>query len=77
MMKRKKGQMTLLAIFVTMMTLIVFLAIVPVLKGILGEYWDNFTPVEKVLAGLIIPMIFVGILSIIILYSKPYYREYV
>jgi len=76
-MKRKKGQMTLLAIFVTMMTLIVFLAIVPLLKGILGEYWDNFTPIEKVLAGLIIPMIFVGILSIIILYSRPYYREYV
>jgi hypothetical protein len=77
MMKKRKGQMTLLAIFVTMMTLIVFLAIVPVLKGVLGEYWDNFTPVEKVLAGLIIPTIFVGILSIIILYSKPYYREYV
>jgi predicted permease len=75
-MKRKKGQMTLLAIFVTMMTLIAFLAIVPALKEIISEYWDNFTPIEKVLVGLIIPMIFIGILSIITLYSKLYYREY-
>lgn len=70
-----KGQMTLLAIIVAIFTLIVFLAIIPTLKSIMSPYYSELSSVEKFLMGLIIPAIFIGILGLVILYSRPYYHS--
>ncbi|MEM5866777.1 MAG: hypothetical protein QXG39_02545 [Candidatus Aenigmatarchaeota archaeon] len=70
-----KGQMNLYAILITIFTLIVFLAITPVIRELIGNYYHEMSPVEKFLISLVIPAIFIGILSMIILYSKPYYYE--
>lgn len=67
--------MNLYAILITIFTLIIFLAITPAIRGIIGEYFPEMSPVEKFLMSLVIPAIFIGILSMIILYSKPYYYE--
>ncbi len=72
-----KGQMTILAVMVSLMTLIVFLAIIPTIKDVINSFTSQtqYSSVEKFLISLVIPFILIGIISIILLYSKPYVSE--